>query len=90
MKYSGHMKLLCEISKFSKLNAFNLLLYWTNTDASIFVYKIRPERTGSNMYAEYTRPQLTFLASVPWAGVQWGSDWFNFEFIHFLELFLKI
>ena len=40
MKYSGHRKLLCELSK---LNA------------------------GFNMYAaEYTRPQLTFLALVPW------------------------
>ena len=27
MKYSGHMKLLCELSKLSKLNAFNLLGY---------------------------------------------------------------
>ena len=33
---------------------------------SILVYKFRPERTGFNIYAEYTRPQLTFLASVPW------------------------
>ena len=30
-----------------------------NTDASILVYKFRPKRTGFNMYAEYTRPQLT-------------------------------
>ena len=37
-----------------------------NTDASILVYKFRPERTGFNMYAEYTRPQLTFLALAPW------------------------
>ena len=58
MKYSGHRKLLCE---FSKLNAFN-----SDTDASILVYKFRPEITGFNMYAEYTRPQLTFLALVPW------------------------
>ena len=27
MKYSGHRKLLCEISKLSKFNAFNLLGY---------------------------------------------------------------
>ena len=40
--------------------------YYTNTDASILVYKFRPERTGFNMYAEYTQPQLTFLALVPW------------------------
>ena len=33
-----------------------------NTDASILVYKFRPERTGFNMYVEYMRPQLTFLA----------------------------
>ena len=25
--------------------------------------------TGFNMYAEYTRPQLTFLALVPWNNV---------------------
>ena len=31
-------------------------------DASILVYKLHPERTGSNMYAEYTQLQLTFLA----------------------------
>ena len=37
-----------------------------NTDASILVYKFRPKRTGFDMYAEYTRPQLTFLALVPW------------------------
>ena len=62
MKYSGHRKLLCELSKLSKLNAFILLGYETNTDASILVYKFRPERTGFNMYAEYTQLQLTFLA----------------------------
>ena len=27
MKYSGHRKLLCELSKLSELNAFNLLGY---------------------------------------------------------------
>ena len=62
MKYSGQMKPLCELSKLSKYNAFNLLGYYTNTDASIIVYKFRPERTGSNMYTEYTQPQLTCLA----------------------------
>ena len=62
MKYSGHRKLLFELSK---LNAFNLLGYLTNTDASFLGYKVRPKRTGFNMYVEYTRPQLTFHASVP-------------------------
>ena len=68
MKYSGQRKLLCEISRLSKLNAFNLLGYWTNTNASIIVYKVRPEGTGFNTYArtECTWPQLTFLALVPW------------------------
>ena len=61
-----YRKLLCELSKVSKLNAFNNLRYYTNTDASILVYKFRPERTGFNVYAEYTRPQLTFLALHPW------------------------
>ena len=65
MKYSGHRKLLCELSKLSKLNTIILLGYQTNTDASILVHKFRPERTGFNMYAEYTQPQLTFLALVP-------------------------
>ena len=49
MKYSGHVKLLCELSK---LNAFNLLGYQSNTDASILVYKFHPDRTGFNTYTE--------------------------------------
>ena len=36
-----------------------------NTDASILVYKFRQKITGFNVYAEYTRPQLTFLALHP-------------------------
>ena len=31
-------------------------------DASILVYKFRPERTGFNMYAEYTQMQINILA----------------------------
>ena len=65
MKCSGNMKQLCEFSKLSKLNAFNLLGYSTNTDEPILVYKFRLEKTGFNMYAEYTQLQLTFLALVP-------------------------
>ena len=37
----------------------------TNRQTSILVYKFRPNRTVFNMYAEYTRLQLTFLALVP-------------------------
>jgi len=66
MKYSGHRKLLCELSK---LNDFTLLEYSRNTDATFLVYKYRPERTGFNMYAENTQPQLTFLALLPWLKV---------------------
>ena len=67
MKYSVHKKLLCKFSKLSKFNAFILLVYYTNTNASILVYKFCPERTGFNMYAEYTRQKLTFLALHPWS-----------------------
>ena len=34
--------------------------------ASILVYKHRPERTGFNMCTENTPQQLTFLALLPW------------------------
>ena len=63
MKYSGHRELLCELSKLSKFNAFNLLGYLTNTGASILIDKFRTKRTGFNMYP---RPQLTFLSLHPW------------------------
>ena len=53
-------------SKLSESNAFNLVGYQTNTDASIIVYKFHPERSGFNMYAEYTQLQLTFLALHSW------------------------
>ena len=59
MKYFAQKKLFCELSK---LNAFILHGYQTKTDVSILVYKFRPERTGFNMYAEYAKLQLTFLA----------------------------
>ena len=54
MKYSSHRKLLCELSKFSKFNAFILLRHKTNTDASILVYKFHPERTGFNVRRVYS------------------------------------
>ena len=50
-KYSGHRKILCDLSKLSKFNVFNLLGYYTNTDTSILVYKFRPKRTGFRVYA---------------------------------------
>ena len=64
MNYSGF--LWSELSKWSKWNALFQLGYQKNTDASIFVYKFRTERTGFNMYTEYTQPQWTFLALVLW------------------------
>ena len=60
--FSGYRKLLCEFSKLSKLNAFILLGYYSNTNTSILVYKYRPERTGFNMYSEVTQAQLNYLA----------------------------
>ena len=60
MKYNGHRKLIYELSQ---LNALILLGYFT--DASILVYKFCPERTVFNICANYTLPQLTFLALVP-------------------------
>ena len=78
MKYSGLRKLLYALSKLSKLNVFILLGYYSNNDTSILVYKFRPERTGFNMYAEYTRSQLTFLALEPcFGGFFWRffSNW---------------
>ena len=65
MKYSGHRKLLCELSKLSTLNDFTLLRYQKNTDTSILVYKQRQQRTGFNMYTENAQQQLTFLALLP-------------------------
>ena len=38
-----------------------------NTDASILVYKHRPETTGFNMYEDNTQQQLTSLALLPWS-----------------------
>ena len=49
MKYSGHRKLLCELSKLSTLNDFTLLRYQKNTHTSILVYKQRQQRTGFNI-----------------------------------------
>ena len=59
MKYSGHKKLLSELLKFSKSNAFILIGYYTYTDVSILVYKLRPERTSFNMYVEYNCNELS-------------------------------
>ena len=65
MEYSGHRKLLCELSNYQNL----ILLTSSDTKRTlmhILVYKFRPKRTGFNMYAEYLRQQLTFLALQPW------------------------
>ena len=65
MKYFSHRKQLCELSKLSKSNGFNLLGYKMNSDAYILVYKFRSERTDFNMYAEYTQLQFSFLSLLP-------------------------
>ena len=61
MKYSGPRKLLCELSKLSKLNA----LTFSDTER----LQIPPRENWFqtfNMYAEYTQLQLTFLALHSW------------------------
>jgi len=77
MKYSGHRKILCEFSKL------------TSSDTKrTHLFLFRPKRTGFNMYAEYTRPQLTFLALVP---CLCQSIWFRFVFkIPILRVFTEI
>ena len=65
MKYSCRRKLLCELSKLSNLMLLTSSDTKDNTDAFILVYKFRLKRTGFNLYAEYTRPQLNFLALHP-------------------------
>ena len=45
-----------------------MLLSCSDTKRTL-VYKFCPERNGFNMYAEYARPQLTFLALVPWMDI---------------------
>ena len=66
MKYSGHRKLLCELSKLSNF------MFLTSSDTKrklmhlfILLFKFRPKRTGFNMYVEYLRPQSTFLSLYP-------------------------
>ena len=83
--FSDYRKLLCEFSKLSKLNAFILLGYYTNIDASILVYKFRPERTGFNMYATYTQLQLTLLALVPYIGLTSQEETPQYHFNSFKE-----
>ena len=65
MKYSGHRKLLCELSKVS-----NLMLLTSSdtkrTQMHLFLFTYSAQR-GFNMYAEYTRPKLTFLALHSWS-----------------------
>ena len=53
MKYSGQGNYnYVNYQNYKKCNAFNLLGYLTNTDASILVYNFRPGKTAFNMYAE--------------------------------------
>ena len=67
MKYSGYRKLLCELSKLSKLNAFILLGYTRRTLMHLFLFtNIARRELVSNMYAENTQQQLTFLTLLPW------------------------
>ena len=66
MKYSGRRKLLCELSKLSNL----MLLTSSDTKRTLmhlFLFTNSAEKElVSICKLEYTRPQLTFLSSVPW------------------------
>ena len=50
MKYSGHRKIICEISKFSKFNTFICLGYYTNTNACIYTCLQIPPRENWFQY----------------------------------------
>ena len=51
------------IIRIVKIDAYNLL---GRTPMHLFWFTNSAQRTVYNMYAEYTRPQLTFFALVPW------------------------
>ena len=61
MKYSGHYYVNYQnyqnVMLLTSLDTKRILI-----NASILVYKFRGERTGFNMYAEYTQLQYSFLA----------------------------
>ena len=46
-----------------------MLLTSSDTRRTLMHLFLFTERTGFNVYAEYTRPQLTFLALHPWSKV---------------------
>jgi len=54
MKYSGHRKLLCELSKLSKFNAFYPSRILNEHCYIYSCLQIPPRRSGFNMYTEYT------------------------------------
>ena len=72
MKYSGHMKLLCELSKLLKFNAFNLHGYETNTDSCLqipprenwFQYVRRVYATAINFPCITTLNKQVFNSSI--------------------------
>ena len=61
MKYSGHRKLLCALSKLSNL----MLLTSSDTKRTLMHLSLFTNSAQRELYAEYTRPQLTFLALHP-------------------------
>jgi len=67
MKYSGHRKLLCEISKLSKIKCFCPPRILDEHWCIYSCYQIPPRKNWFQYVrrAEYTQLQLTFLALVP-------------------------
>ena len=81
MKYSGRRKLLCKLSNLMRLTSSDTkrtlmhLFLFTNSAQSLAL-----GGTSFNMYAEYTRPQLTFLALHPCPGWNYWL-WKRFEIL---------
>ena len=80
MKYSVHRKLLCELLKFSKLNAFILLGFKTNTDA--FCLQIPPRENWfqyvRRVYATAINfPCLSLLYHPLWVTLYLAYTWYK-------------
>ena len=77
--YSGHRKLLCELSKLSNL----MLLSSSDTKRTLIwcIYsclQIPPKENWFQYVRRDRRPQLTFLALHPWEGTNIKKQNFNY------------
>ena len=84
MKYSGHRKLVCELSKLSKFNAFNRLGYKTNTDAPKFLFTNSAQRELVSICTQSNGTAINFPCIITL--VQW--TW-NTAVVHYTFLFIN-